>query len=226
MCGFAEKEIGEWVKNKRVPVVASRWITSPMFWYGWLKVIRMPQPIVTIFGGKEMHKKDEPYGQAFKCGSLLAIRDFSLLTGGGPGIMEASLCGFQKEKDKKGSALGIGVRGVDDHFHLACDANFVAMPSFAARKWLLIRYSAAFIIFPGGIGTLDELADTLNTIKFSIIPRVPVILIGTHYWKPLVAWYSQGCNQSYIRSDLADVLTITDDVREAVDLIYDTRFKI
>jgi uncharacterized protein (TIGR00730 family) len=205
------------MSTEKHSTIASRWLSSPAFWRGWWKVSRMEGPIVTIFGGKQAARTADDYQAAFECGKLLAAQQATLLTGGGPGIMEAAMCGFESFQGKKKRALGIAVSGIDVNFWPACHYDIIFTSSFGARKWLLIRYSDAFIIFPGGIGTMDELFETLNSIKFSIIRRVPVILVGVDYWKSIILWYQSACKTGYIRSDLIDLLSVTDSFSDAIE---------
>src|SRR5436190_2003119 len=81
----------------------------------------------------------------------------------------------------------IGVHGVDEEFHNPC-AHVIKVSTFFARKWLLIKYSSGFVLFPGGIGTVDELFEVLNAMKLSRLQRVPIILVGKEYWQPLFTW--------------------------------------
>lgn len=191
---------------------------SILYIYGLWQISRLKQPIVTIFGGKRAHKEDVYYQQAFTLAGILAQQGISVLTGGGPGIMEAALCGAYAQ-EKKGRSLGIGVQGVDVGFKSICGQKTIFLGDFMSRKKLLIDYSCGFIIFPGGIGTADELMEVLNLIKTKKIKSVPVVLIGTKYWKPLLDWFALAIKEHFIEPEHATIFEITDDVQHAINII-------
>lgn len=179
------------------------------------------QPVVTIFGGTFAHKDAHFTQQAFTMGKLLAEHKISVLAGGGPGIMEAANCGAASVYHKKNgiATLGIGVKGVDDRYKNPCAAVFIAS-HFFIRKHLLIRNSLGFIVFPGGIGTMDELFEVLNFLKHNRIPQVPVILIGKDYWQPLLDWFIESAlKNGLIKDDYLTFFVITDSVEDALEKI-------
>lgn len=184
---------------------------------------RLHQPIVTFFGGK-LAPSDSPYVQkAYDLARQLVQHNIAVLTGGGPGIMEAANCGAYAAALKKGNAcrytLGIGVYGVNGGFVSRC-ADVVYMPYFYLRKQLLMKYSVAFVVFPGGIGTADELFELLNLMKLQKLPTHPVILIGVAYWKPLLSWmHDSGIAQGFIPESCGNLLQITDDLEKALAVI-------
>lgn len=179
------------------------------------RVSRLQKPMVTVFGGKRAKVDSNYYKQAFQLGGKLVKNNMSVLTGGGPGIMESALCGAVAQK--KGYSLGIGVTGVDVKFVSACKQETIYTPDFAARKKLLIDYSSGFIAFPGGIGTLDEVAEVLNLIKVNKIKKVPMILIGAEFWKPFVEWMALAQEHDYIAPEYAQLFQVTDDLDHAVN---------
>lgn len=186
---------------------------------------RLPRPIVTIFGGK-LAPSDSPYVQrAYELARQLVQHKISVLTGGGPGIMEAANCGAYAATLKRGDArrytLGIGVYGVNGGFVSRC-VFVVSMPYFYLRKQLLMKYSAAFVVFPGGIGTADELFELLNLMKLQKLPLHPVILIGTAYWKPLLTWmHESGIAQGFIPEECKKLVQVTDDLEKTLAIIRD-----
>jgi len=190
--------------------------------YGLYNLSRLRGPIVSIFGGKWVNGEQGHAKQAYELAGRLVEHGFSIVTGGGPGIMLAANCGAQEKKEqlkiKEECTLGISVVGVDDDFVNPC-ANLVQTRSFLVRKWLLIRYSSAIVVFPGGIGTVDELFDVLNLQKFNTIKLMPVILVDRLYWQGLIDWYDQSVEQGIIRPEYKNLLTITDDLDEVYSLI-------
>lgn len=193
------------------------------FMRGLYALSKLQKPIISIFGGKSVKKDSVHAQQANRLARMLAERNISVLTGGGPGIMEAANCGARTVTDERGDkkvrTLGIGVRGVDLQFKNICADVFQA-PNFYVRKWLLIRYSSGYLIFPGGFGTVDELFELLNLMKLEKLPVRPVILIGSEYWEPLVHWIIEhGVKTGLIPERCQDFITITDDIDEAFHIL-------
>jgi uncharacterized protein (TIGR00730 family) len=189
----------------------------PRYCYGIYKLSTLEKPLVTIFGGKRVTPETFYYKQANELATLLAKQSLSILTGGGPGVMESALCGAKAIHAKK--ALGIGVVGVDADFKLSCDQEVIFSGSFADRKKLLINYSSIFIAFPGGIGTLDEILEVLNLVKTKKIPPCPVILIGSTYWNYITLWLQRAIDEGYIVDELTTLVTVTDDIHYAAQLV-------
>jgi len=193
--------------------------------YSWMRgsfvMHKLAQPVVTIFGGTRPRKEDPFVEQAYALAYLLAKNNYAVLTGGGPGMMQAANCGAAQARHDgaKGITLGIGVRGIDASFKNPC-AKVYNASSFFVRKWLLTNYSCGFIIFPGGIGTADELFDTLNIMKHRVLSRVPMVLIGTEYWQPLIDWLSNsGVKDGFIKPEYLDAFYVTDSLEEAFQII-------
>ncbi len=190
--------------------------------YGIYRLSRLRGPIVSIFGGNWVDSDDGHAKQAHKLAGQLVGHGFSILTGGGLGIMSAANCGAQEKKEqldiKEECTLGISVVGVDVDFVNPC-ADVIQMRYFFSRKWLLIRYSSAIVVFPGGIGTVDELFDVLNLQKFGRVTLMPIILVNRSYWKGLIDWYGQSVSQGIIRPEYGNLFTITDNIDEVYSLI-------
>jgi len=193
----------------------------PQFAKGLWRLSQLDQPIVTVFGGKRAQEDDVYFKQAFDLGKKLVEADFSVITGGGPGIMEAALCGAVAT-GKSNRALGISVSGVDEPFNPRCKRETLFLQNFATRKWLLIHYSCSFVIFPGGIGTLDELAEVINLIKVNQISRLPVILVGSSYWRDFTQWVHVALRHNFIDPAFKDLFYVTDDVDDAVQKIKES----
>jgi uncharacterized protein (TIGR00730 family) len=172
---------------------------------------------VSIFGSARTHPDDPQYIAATETARLLGEKGFSIITGAGPGIMEAANKGA-----KLAGAPSIGCnielpfeQGTNPYVDTA-----VAFRYFAVRKTMFIKYSSAFIIFPGGFGTFDELFEALTLIQTGKISQFPVVLFGTHYWAGLVRWLnSRVLAERKISPGDMDLMVVTDDPAEAARVV-------
>jgi uncharacterized protein (TIGR00730 family) len=172
---------------------------------------------VTIFGSARIGPDDAHYEAAVETSRLLAEAGFAIITGAGPGIMEAG---------NKGAKLG-GGRSIGCNIELPFEqgANpyidtLVHFKYFFVRKTMFIKYSVAFVIFPGGFGTLDELFEALTLIQTGKIYRFPVILFGRYYWAGLLRWLqARVLSEGKISEGDLDLMLVTDDPAEAVQAI-------
>jgi uncharacterized protein (TIGR00730 family) len=172
---------------------------------------------VSIFGSARTHPDDPQYQAAQEVARLLAEAGFAIITGAGPGIMEAA---------NKGARLG-GGRSIGCNIELPFEqgANpyvdtLVNFRYFFVRKTMFIKYSNAFIIFPGGFGTLDEAFEALTLIQTGKIYQFPVIMFGRHYWAGLVRWLqSRVLSEAKIGPADLDLMLLTDDPQEAAHAV-------
>jgi uncharacterized protein (TIGR00730 family) len=172
---------------------------------------------VTIFGSARIGPDDPHYEAAVETARLLAVAGFDIITGAGPGIMEAA---------NKGAQLG-GSRSIGCNIELPFEqgANpyldtLIHFKYFFVRKTMFIKYSVAFIIFPGGFGTLDELFEALTLIQTGKIYRFPVILFGRYYWAGLLRWLqARVLSEGKISDGDLDLMLVTDDPAEAAKAI-------
>lgn len=188
--------------------------------YGVWKISHIPEPRVTIFGGAHIAKNSYYAKQAHLLAHRLAQHHVSVITGGGPGIMSAASCGIAHEKNREKLiySLGITVKNIEGigPIDRACLDSLIEVDDFFVRKWLMMRYSIAFAVFPGGFGTLDELAELLVLLEFKHLPTVPIVLIFKEYWEPLINWLkSRALSLSLIEPDGLDMIRITDNIDEA-----------
>jgi uncharacterized protein (TIGR00730 family) len=193
--------------------------------YGVWKVSSLPEPIVTIFGGARLSQDNPIAKQAHQLSHMLARANISVISGGGPGIMEAANCGVKHEEVKKIRArtLGITVKGLGKNEPVnICAKNYIVMDYFFSRKYLMINYSIAFVVFPGGFGTLDEFAEVITLMQTKKLPGIPVVLIGKEYWKLFMEWIEQSAlkNGLIVKEDLS-LFRITDDLQEAFAWLQD-----
>lgn len=172
---------------------------------------------VSIFGSARTHPDDPQYLAAVELARLLGQQGFSIITGAGPGIMEAANKGA-----KLAGAPSIGCN-IELPFEQGANPyvdTLVAFRYFAVRKTMFIKYSSAFIIFPGGFGTFDELFEALTLIQTGKISQFPVVLFGTHYWAGLVRWLnSKVLAERKISPGDMDLMVVTDDPAEAARVV-------
>ncbi len=170
-------------------------------------------PCVTVFGSARFHEGHEFYELARKVGTALSELGMTVMTGGGPGIMEAANRGAQ---EAGGRSVGCNIRlETEQHPNRYMDTQ-ITLDHFFVRKVLLLKYSYAFIVMPGGFGTMDELFETITLIQTKKIQDFPVILMGTEYWKDLTELMTGMIRRTAIDDDDLKLILVTDDVDEAM----------
>jgi len=172
---------------------------------------------VTIFGSARIGPDDPHYDAATETARLLAKAGFAIITGAGPGIMEAANKGAQAGG---GRSIGCNIELPFEQGANPYVDTLVNFRYFFVRKTMFIKYSVAFIIFPGGFGTLDELFEALTLIQTGKIYRFPVILFGRYYWAGLLRWLqARVLTEGKISEGDLDLMLVTDDPAEAVQAI-------
>ena len=190
--------------------------------YGVWKISHLKNAPVTVFGGTHLKMDSDYLKKASQLAQMLANTGIPVLTGGGPGIMEAAACGaLSVHKGAVITSIGISVKGLYTGIeHSVCKRNVIEMDNFPARKWLLINYSLGFAVFPGGFGTLDELTGLLTLIQTKKRSKAPIVLIGKDYWKPFVEWIEESAlAEGLVSVEDVALFSITDDVNEAYNLL-------
>ena len=184
---------------------------------GVWRLSKLKKPVVTVFGGSKIAQGHQYARQAHELGRMLIEHDISVLTGGGPGIMEAANCGaFNSEcNGHKARSIGIGVKGLELEKRNKCSNEFIITKYFFARKFLLTRYSTAFVIFPGGFGTLDELFEIATLMQTGHLKRFPIVLINIIYWAPLMMLIDNAQKEGLLLKQDADLIFVTDSLEEA-----------
>ena len=174
-------------------------------------------PAVTIFGSARVGSEDPMYGEAVEVGRLLGEAGFTVVTGGGPGIMEA---GNRGAREAGAPSVGLNIElPFEQHVNAYVDIS-VDFRYFFVRKMMLVKYSQAFIIFPGGFGTLDELFEALTLIQTGKVRNFPVILFGSQYWRGLLEWLrGPMLSEGKIAGADLDLLVMTDSPLEVRDRI-------
>ena len=174
-------------------------------------------PAVTVFGSARIGPDHPQYEEARNLGRRLAEMGYAVITGGGPGIMEAANRGCH---EAGGLSVGCNIelpqeQGLNPYVDLGIEFRY-----FFARKMMFVKYADAFVIFPGGFGTLDELFEALTLIQTGKIQDFPVILIGTEYWSGLLDWLRGTLlEEAAIKAEDVDLLRLTDDPDEACRII-------
>jgi uncharacterized protein (TIGR00730 family) len=174
---------------------------------------------VTVFGSARTSRDHPEYAQGQELGGALAAAGFAVITGGGPGVMEAANRGCS---EAGGLSVGLGIelpfeQGLNDWVDLGINFRY-----FFARKTMFVKYSQAFVCLPGGFGTLDELFEALTLVQTKKVTKFPVVLLGSDYWGGLYDWIASTVLTSgkVGERDLA-LLHLTDDVDDAVKVVHE-----
>lgn len=177
------------------------------------RTLHFAGPCVTIFGSARTGRGTVHYEMAREMGAACAHLGFTVMTGGGPGIMEAANKGAF---DAGGRSVGVNIQLP---FEQSLNQNVqqsVTMRYFFTRKTILVKYSYAFIVLPGGAGTLDEMFETMTLIQTGKLRNFPIILMGKDYWQPLMDFVYKMADEGTISPGDPDLIFFTDDVEDAV----------
>ena len=186
------------------------------FVHGFRK-LHFVNPCITFFGSARFGEANLYYQQAREFAQLMAKNGFTIITGGGSGIMEAANRGA---KDVAGKSIGCNIElPKEQQPNPYLDFN-ITLNHFYVRKVLLLKYSYAFVVFPGGFGTMDELFETLTLLQTNKIADFPVVLFGKDYWSNLVEQIDKMRNLGTICEKDVQLFLVTDSVSEGVNYIY------
>src|ERR1041384_4525997 len=177
------------------------------------RVLHFVGPCVTVFGSARTPQNSRYYQLARQMGAAISNLGFTVMTGGGPGIMEAANRGA---KDVGGRSVGCNIKLPHEQGHNAYLDRHVMMEYFFVRKTLLIKYSYAFVVMPGGAGTLDELFEALTLIQTGKIKNFPIVIMGTDYWKELISFIEKMAQRGKIGPHDLSLIFATDTVEEAI----------
>jgi len=180
------------------------------------RVLHFVGPCVTVFGSARTLEDDPNYHIARQMGAAIAGLGFTVMTGGGPGIMEAANRGA---RDVGGRSVGCNIELPFEQKPNAYLDRCVTMHYFFVRKTLLVKYSYAFVVFPGGAGTVDELFEALTLIQTRKIQNFPIVLIGTDYWKEMMGFIGKMARLGTISPEDIDLIFVTDSVEQAIQHI-------
>ena len=186
---------------------------------GFQKVLEIDRPAVSVFGSARVREGTPVYEAARQTARRFAEAGFAVVTGGGPGVMEAANRGC-----KEGGGLSVGFnielpheQGINPY----CDLS-MTFKHFYARKTMFVKAAEGFVIFPGGFGTLDEQFEALTLIQTGKVLDFPVVLMGTAHWRDLLEWIREEVLElGLISPEDVDLLHVTDDPGDAVRLIVE-----
>lgn len=184
-----------------------------------LRALHFVGPCVTVFGSARTPETSRDYARAREMGARLGRAGFTVMTGGGPGIMEAANRGA---RDAGARSIGCNIQLPEEQKPNPYLDRFIVFRHFFVRKLMLLKYSYAFVAMPGGLGTLDEIFETAVLIQTAKMKDFPLVLIGVDYWKPLLDFLRAGPMQEGA-IDALDLnrLLLTDSPEEATALIRD-----
>jgi len=191
------------------------------FWAGFAAVDKIDRPAVSIFGSARAREDSKAYRDAREVGRRFGEAGWAVITGGGPGVMEAANRGA-----KEGGGLSVGFnidlpheQGSNPYIDIG-----YTFKHFYARKVCFVKPAEGFVIFPGGFGTLDELFEALTLIQTGKAQNFPVVLVDTDYWGELMEWVrEEALADGMVSQDDLALLHVTDDLNEAVQAIIESR---
>jgi uncharacterized protein (TIGR00730 family) len=204
-------------------------INFRLIWGMW-RLTKLPQPAITVFGGARIEHESVHAEKAFELSKKLVAEGFSIITGGGPGIMEAANFGaveYLKECRLDVNAhcepivsAGIGLVRLNREMANPYVQDNIIMDHFFTRKWLLVRYAVGFVIFPGGFGTLDEFFEIITLRQTQHMQEAPIILMNSDYWQPMIEWVHQkALKNNLINEQDIKLFQVLDSVDEAVEIL-------
>lgn len=173
---------------------------------------------VTVFGGGQLNEGSQWYREARALGRLLAENGFTIITGGGPGIMEAANRGAA---EGGGESIGLDIELPSEQRRNKYVTKGIGFHYFFTRKVMLSASAQAYVFFPGGFGTLDEFFEVLTLVQTMKMEAVPMVCVGADYWSPLDAWIRSQMVQELgtVKGEEAELYTIVNTAQEAFDLV-------
>jgi uncharacterized protein (TIGR00730 family) len=189
------------------------------FLQGFLAVERIGKPAISVFGSARVNEDDPVYADAREVGRRIAEAGFAVITGGGPGVMEAANRGA---REGGGVSVGFNIElPHEQHENPYLDIS-LTFDHFYARKTMFVKAAEGFVIFPGGFGTLDELFEALTLIQVGKVLHFPVVLFDHGYWAPLLDWIrGRLLADGMISPDDLELLVVTEEPDEAVQVLVD-----
>jgi len=177
------------------------------------------KPAVSIFGSARVDESSDDYKKAREVAHLLSDSGFSIISGGGPGIMEAANRGGSEGKSV---SVGLNIDLPKEQTLNPYQNLSLNFSHFFARKVMFVKYASAYVVCPGGFGTLDEMAEMFTLTQTGKTPRIPVILMNSEFWQPLLDWFENTlCHQGMIAKEDLELFTVVDEPQQAVDEILE-----
>lgn len=186
------------------------------------RVLHFVGPCVTVFGSARTKEESPYYKLAREMGAAISRLGFTVMTGAGPGIMEAANRGA---REAGGPSVGCNIELPFEQGYNAYLDRCVTMKYFFVRKTLLIKYSYAFVVFPGGAGTVDELFEALTLIQTGKIKQFPIVMMGTDYWQEMIAFIEKMARVGTISANDVKLIYATDSVQAAISHIEEHAIK-
>lgn len=182
-----------------------------------VRTLHFVGPCITVFGSARFSEDNKWYQCAREFGKRIGQIGFTTMTGGGPGIMEAANRGAH---ESGGMSVGCNIRLPFEQAHNPYMHKWMTFEYFFTRKTILVKYSYAFIIMPGGFGTMDEFFETLTLVQTKTIHGFPIVLFGKEFYEPLMNVMHMMAEKKTISEEDLKLVLLTDDVSEAMDHIY------
>lgn len=209
------------MKNKEIGYATEAWRIFRImaeFVEGFEELEKIEKAI-TIWGSARVKEGDEWYEKARKTAKLLVKKGYAIITGGGPGIMEAANRGAFEEK---GISIGLNIELPKEQKPNPYIKTLISFRYFFTRKVMFVKYTKGFIIFPGGFGTLDEFTEAITLIQTERVHKFPVILMDKSYWKGIVEWMENILvKRNYIDKNDLKIFKIADQPEQAIKFIED-----
>lgn len=211
---YAEKEVGDYRESWRIFRIMAEFVEG----YQFLSEIKND---VTILGSARFDEKNPYYKVARELGNILGQNGFTVITGGGPGIMEAANRGAY---EAGGPSLGLNIELPFEQVLNKYVSRSTSFNYFFTRKVMLTSPASAFVVFPGGYGTLDEFLEIVDLMDLGYIQKVPVVLVGKKFWQPVIDFLKKGpCKMGFVDSKVLQKWHIVDTAEQAYALIKDCK---
>lgn len=180
---------------------------------------RMPEMLVSVFGSARTKEDNPLYAEARNTGKLLVDAGYGVITGGGPGIMEAASRGAF---EAGGTSIGLNIELPMEQHPNTYQTDSLSFRYFFVRKVCFLKYSTALIVYPGGFGTLDELSEVLTMVQTSKINMVPIVFVGKKFWQGFIDWTQNTLlAEGMISPEDMDLFKVVDSGKEAVDWLVE-----
>ncbi len=175
------------------------------------------EPAVSIYGSARLKPEDKLYAQTEEIARRLGEMGFSIITGGGPGVMEAANKGARSAGV---ASIGLNIELPEEQLINPYTTKSITFHHFFIRKVMLVKYASAFVIIPGGLGTLDELTEVLTLMQTRKIRPFPIVLFSSEYWKGFLDWlHNYSLARDFISVEDFDLLRMCDEPKEAVEIV-------
>lgn len=185
----------------------------PSLW----RLFKLRPPRVTFFGGSKFPLSDQYAQQARLLAQQCVQNGMTIITGGGGGIMQAAALGANRAKHRIENEMGITISGLQEYQFWPAHEYLIRVNNLIIRKWLMLNFSAACVVFPGGVGTYNEFAEILTLIDMNLFPSMVVVLYGKEYWESFLKWIAdEGVSHGLVRESILKSFVLVDTPHEAL----------